>query len=92
MTERLYGSVEELFRETAPELLEFLGADDPFWKGIKENTITDGELDGHQHLIEDLGMSPELSAVAKAVQILQDYRKTALPTPVNFRLDGTPTY
>lgn len=92
MTERVYHSVEELFRNRAPDLLEFLGKDDLFWKRVSANTITDTELDGHQALIEELGMSPASSAVAKAIQILRDSRRTALPTPVDFCLDETPTY
>ena len=90
MIERICGSTEELFREVAPDILEYLSEDDVFWKQVRENTITDQELDGHQELIEQLGMSPENSVVAKAVQIIRDHRRTSLPTPINLQI--TPTY
>lgn len=86
MTERLFGSTEELFRKVAPDLLEFINEDDLFWKQIWENTITDEELDGHQVLLDQLGMNPENSPVAKAVQLIKDYRTTLLPTPIGLQI------
>ena len=86
MTERIYYSTEELFRAMAPDLLPFLLATDSFWTGIRENSITDEELDGYQILAEDLGMSPEESAIAKAIQVVRDSRNTCLPTPVNLQI------
>jgi hypothetical protein len=80
--ERIYFSVEELFRAEAPDLLELITEDDLFWKQVRENTITDEELDGHMSLMQDLGMYYPDSGVAKAVQLLKDARKTCLPTPV----------
>lgn len=82
MTERMYSSVEELFKDVAPDLLELVTEDDPFWKQVRENTITDAELDGHTALLQELGMYYPDDAVAKAVQLLKDARKTSLPTPV----------
>lgn len=84
MAERIYSSVEELFTAVAPDLLEFLVEDDIFWKQVRENTITDEELIGHTALMQELGMYYPDSAVAQAVQIIKDSRKTTLPTPVNF--------
>lgn len=84
MKERLYSSVEELFRDLAPDILEFLDSDDPFWRQVKDNSITDMELDGHQALMEQLGMFDKSSAVAKAVQILKSSRKSSLPTPLSY--------
>lgn len=85
MAERIYGSVEELFKQVAPDLVEFLEIqDDFFWKQVRENTITDEELVGHTALMQELGMYYPDSAVAKAVQILKDSRKTSLPTPIQF--------
>ena len=83
MTERIYGSVEELFKEVAPDLLEFIAIeDDYFWKQVRENTITDEELDGRRSNLEELGMYYPDSAIAKAIQLLKDSRKTSLPIPV----------
>jgi hypothetical protein len=86
MVERIYNSVEELFKEEAPDLLEFLPEDDIFWKQIRENTITDEELIGHTALMQELGMYYPDSAVAKAVQLLKDARRSSLPTPLSFIL------
>ncbi len=80
----MYRSVSDLFIATAPDLLEFLDSDDPFWLQVKDNSITDAELDGHQALMEELGMFDQSSAVAKAVQILKSARKSTLPTPINY--------
>ena len=82
----MFGSTEELFREVAPDLLEFITEDDLVWKQIWENTITNEELDGHQVLMSQLGMYPENSAVAKAVQLIKDYRTTSLPTPIGLQI------
>ncbi len=84
MKEKLYASVEKLFKEQAPDLLEFLESDDPFWKQVKDNSITDAELDGHQMLMEELGMFDQKSAVAKAVQVIKEARKKNLPTPLSY--------
>lgn len=86
MVERVYTSVTELFAEVAPDLLESLTENDPFWVQVRENTITDAELDGHTALMQELGMYYPDSAVAKAVQLLKDARRSSLPTPLSFIL------
>lgn len=82
----MYNSVEELFKDTAPELVEFLFLKDPIWLSIKENTITDEELKGHSSLLQESGLTPESSAFAKAVQLIQDCRNTCLPSPIKISL------
>ena len=82
----MYNSVEELFKDAAPELIDFLSFDDPIWLSIKENTITDEELKGHASLMQESGLTPESSAFAKAVQLIQDCRNTCLPSPIKISL------
>ena len=86
MKERIYDSVEELFKDRAPELIKFLESNDVFWSKVKNNTITDLELDGHQSLMEELGIFSADSPVAKAIQTIKTARKSSLPTPINIEL------
>ena len=86
MQEREIGSIKDYFAVFAPELLEYLDSDDIFWKQIKNNTITDEELTGHEALLSELGMNRENSEVAKAVWLIREGRKNILPTPVRFKL------
>lgn len=90
MDERVQPSVEELFRENAPELLKFLFVEDLFWKQIQSNTITETELRGHQNLLEELGRTPKDSAVLKAIYEIRRFRQSVLPTPIEFYLGSTP--
>lgn len=88
--ERIDKSVEELFKERAPELVIYLQSKDLFWSGIRNNSLTEEVLDQHQGLLEELGMSPEASDVARAIQVVRNLRQTELPTPTNLKI--TPTY
>jgi len=88
--ERIDKSVEELFKERAPELVIYLQSKDLFWSGIKNNSLTEEVLNQHQGLLEELGMSPETSDVARAIQVVRKLRQTELPTPINLKI--TPTY
>jgi hypothetical protein len=88
--ERYDKSVEELFEQHAPELVVYLQNKDLFWSRIRNNSLTEIELDMHQGLLEELGMSSETSDVARAIQVVRKLRLTELPTPVNLKI--TPTY
>jgi hypothetical protein len=87
--ERFDKFVEELFEERAPDLVIYLQNKDPFWSGIRNNSLTEEVLDQHQSLLEELGMSPETSDIVKAIQTVKFLRRTVLPTPVNLKV--TPT-
>jgi hypothetical protein len=86
MAERIYSSVGEMFSELAPDITEFLESKDLFWSRIRENSITDEELDKHQALMEEMGIFSKESAVSRAIQIMKSARKTSLPTPFNIRI------
>ena len=89
MVERFDKSVEELFQQQAPELVVYLQNKDLFWSGIRNNSFTEEELDQHQGRLEELGMSPENSDIAKAILTLRFLRRTVLPTPVNLIVPPT---
>jgi len=84
MKEIIFSSTEELFREMAPDLLEYLSSEDIFWTQVRDNSISDEDLLRHQALLNELGINFPTSAVAKAIQLLIDSRKSSLPTPVKF--------
>lgn len=86
MAERIYGSVGELFSDLAPDLCDFLNGEDLFWSRVRDNIITDEELDKHQALMEEMGIFSNESAVARAIQIMKSARKSHLPTPLNLRI------
>jgi len=88
--ERCAKSMEELFEQHAPELVVYLQNKDLFWSGIRNNSLTEGELDMHQGLLEESGMSSETSDVVRAIQLVRKLRLTELPTPVNLKI--SPTY
>jgi hypothetical protein len=90
MSERQTPSVEELFRDSAPYLLEFLSSNDIFWNQVRDNSITETELRGHQVLLEESGRTPEDSAVLKAIYEIRRLRQSALPTPIEFYLRNSP--
>jgi hypothetical protein len=92
MAERLFGSVKELFGVVAPDLLDYLKADDSFWKQVAENTITETELKGHQVLLEELGCTPADSAVLKAIYEIRRLRQSVLPTPLECYLGNSPRH
>lgn len=83
MRENIYSSVKEMFAVVSPDLLDFLESEDIFWKKVRDNSITDEELDGHQKILEELGMFTKESAVATAIQIIKSLRHSSLPTPLN---------
>lgn len=88
--ERFDKSVEELFEQHTPKLVAYLQNKDLFWSGIRNNSLTEEDLDRHQGVLEELGMSPEDSDIMKAIQTVRFLRRTVLPTPVNLKV--TPTY
>jgi hypothetical protein len=92
MSEKGQPSVEELFRKGQPGLVKYLDEKDPFWEQIKNNTITETELIGHQRLLEELGQTPESSDVLKAIYEIKKLRQTVLPTPVEFYLGDPPRH
>lgn len=81
MSERIFASIGEMFKYLAPDLLEFFDYDDIFWNKVRENTITDEELDRYQSMMEELGIFNQESAVAKAIQILKSSRKNIIELP-----------
>lgn len=89
MKEKLYTSVEEMFGELDSEILEFLNSKDLFWVSIKNNTITDDELDKHEALLSELGIFTKESVVARAIQLIKIARKHSLPTPININQKGS---
>lgn len=88
----MYPSVEELFSNVAPDLLDYLHKGGLFWEQVRNNTITETELRGHQNLLEELGRTPNDSAVLKAIYEIRRLRQSVLPTPVEFYLGDPPGY
>jgi ribosome assembly protein YihI (activator of Der GTPase) len=84
MTEKIFHSVEELFKKEAPDLLKKLECDDIFWAEIRGNAFADEELDAISERMEELGCDESSSDVARAVRIIQDARGRSLPTPYKF--------